>query len=499
MIKDLKTLKEFTKENVNFPVFGAGVYPFHRLGPEDFLPDYRIIALRRSLDGELIKKDIRVVSIEKSIGTKHIREPRNATTVIIHAKTKKYLDKFKRKDILVYKASTKMEKTCEENNWNLIASPTRFGKNLFENKITFKKQLQDLGISVPPGKMCAKEKLHYGHLLNAYGLPFVIQHPTKGGGKGTFFINSKEDFDKAYLKLEKPTRETFEGEVEEKPTDEVIVAKYIKGPSPSLTVCITKHGIISTGLQYQVLDIPELYNPEKGSGLFCGHDWTNSNFSENIQKQAYEITEKVGNLFKQNGYKGIFGLDFVMDEKEEKLYVVEANPRMLGSFPVLTMSQIISNTPPILAFHILEYLNIDYNIDINEINRLMRQKEKGSQMIMHNLLNRWSRIHKTVKPGIYQLDKNGKPKYLRPGYKLEHLKNKNEFAVVEGILIKKSHLSPNRRICRIISLNGVLENYKELTPWAKTVAQEMYKEFKIKRIRFIKLKKLFNPHFLAKG
>lgn len=499
MIKDLKTLRQFLKEKIRFPVFGAGVYAFHRLGPDDFLPDYRILSLRRSLDGNLIKKDIKCLFIEKSLGKKHIREPRNATTVIRHPKTKKYLGKFPRADILVYKTSSRMEKVCQANNWNLIASPIKFGKNLFENKIKFRKILEELNIPVPPGKICPVENLHYGHLMNAYGLPFVIQHPTKGGGKGTFFINNKEDFNKAYKKIKHPTRETFLGEKEEKPANEVIVAKHIQGPSPSITGCVTGQGILSTNPQYQILDMPELYNPEKGSGLFCGHDWTSSDFSENIKKQVYQITERIGNYFKKHNYKGIFGLDFVMDEESEKLYVTETNPRLLGSFPVISMAQIRNNEPAILAFHVLEHLNVDYQMDFKAINSLMRQKKQGSQMLLHNLLNRWARIHKTLKPGIYQLNKNNKIKFLRPGYKLQDLKKKSEFLITEGILIKKSHLSPNRRLCRILTLNKVLENYKELTPWAKTVAQEVYKGFKLKRIYFIKLRKLFFPNFLAKG
>ncbi|MBA7655191.1 hypothetical protein ES703_63090 [subsurface metagenome] len=384
-------------------------------------------------------------------------------------------------------------------NWNLIASPIKFCKNLFENKIKFRKILEQLGIPVPPGKICPVENLHYGHLMNAYGLPFVIQHPTKGGGKGTFFINNKEDFNKAYKKIKYPTRETFLGEKEEKPANQVIVAKHIQGPSPSITGCVTGQGILSTNPQYQILDMPELYNPEKGSGLFCGHDWTSSNFSENIKKQAYQITERVGNYFKKFGYKGIFGLDFVMDEESEKLYVTEANPRLLASFPTISMAQIYNNEPAILAFHVLEHLNINYQMNFKAINNLIRQKKQGSQMLLHNLLNCWARIHKTLRPGIYQLNKNNKIKFLRPGYKLQDLKKKSEFLITEGILIKKSHLSPNRRLCRILTLNRVLENYKELTPWAKTVAQEVYKGFKLKRIYFIKLRKLFFPNFLAKG
>lgn len=499
MIKDLQTLKQFLKENVNFPIFGAGVYTFHRLGPEEFLPDYRIISLRRSLDGELIKKDVKTLFIEKSLGTKHVKEPRNATTIIKHPKTKKYLSKFDKINILVYKTSSRMEKYCKENNWNLIAAPKRFGKKLFENKIRFRQILEKLNVPVPPGRISKVENLHYGHLMNSYGLPFVIQHPTKGGGKGTFFINSKEDFDNAYNKLKHPTRETYLGEKPEKPAEDVIIAKYIQGPSPSITGCVTRQGILSTNPQHQILDMPELYNPEKGSGLFCGHDWTSSEFSENIKNQACEIAEKVGNYFKKLGYKGIFGLDFVMDEQEEKLYVTEANPRLLASFPTITMVQLLNNEPPILAFHILEHLNIDYQMDLTAINNLMRQKKQGAQMLSHNLLGKWAKIRRSVKAGIYKLDKNNKLKFLREGYKLQHLKDKDEFIITEGILIKKSHLSPNRRICRILTLNKVLENYKELNPWAKTITEKIHKAFKLKPIPFIKLRKIFNPNLLAKG
>ncbi len=498
-IKDLKTLKKIFKTKIKFPIFGAGVYPFHRLGPESFVKDYRILALRRSLDSELIRRDIKIKSIEKSLGKKHIKQPRNATTVLDHSKIKKYLSKFKNVNILVYKRSKKMERVCNKNNWNLIAPPTRFGKDLFENKIKFRKILEELNIPRVPGKTTEAKKLHYGHLINSYGLPFVIQHPKKGGGKGTFFINNKDDFDQAYKKIKEPIKQTYLGEKKEKPASSVIVAKFIKGPSPSITGCVTKHGVLFTNLQHQILDIPQLYSPDKGSGLFCGHDWSFSRFSKEIEGQAYQMTKKIGNYFKKQGYKGIFGLDFIMDKSAKKLYVIEANPRLLGSFPVLPMVQLKNNEPPILGFHILEYLDIDYDIDIKNVNKLMQKDKKGAQMLLHNLNGKWSKITKNVRTGVYKLNKNGELKFLRPGYKLKHLKSKEEFLVTEGVLTKGSHLSPNRRLCRIITLNQVLEDYQKLNPWAQEITKKVYKTFGLKPIKFIKFKKIFTPNFLAKG
>lgn len=505
IVKNLQTLKELFQQ-IKTPIFGVGVYAFHRLGLEDIVSKYRILALRYSLDTKLIEENIRVFSLEKGMGTKHINEPRNATTMIARSqRIKKYLDKFENPALLVYKPSSKMESACQENNWLLMANPTSFGKELFENKIKFRKILQEIEVSVPAGKISSIDKLHYGHLMNKYGLPFVIQHPTRGGGKGTFFIHNQEDFKETLLKLKEEWDEL--GEKKIVPPTEVIVAKFIQGYSPSITGCVTKHGILSTNPQHQILDIPELYNPEKGSGLFCGHDWTSSRFSEKVCQQAYEYVEKIGQYFKQQGYRGIFGLDFVLSKKTEKLYVVECNPRIVASYPTLNMVQLLNNEPLILAFHVLEFLNpaenhgtsTDYQIEIEEINRLMRQEKTGAQMIVRNLTEHWARNHKQVKAGVYKLRKN-KLKYLRPGYDLKHLKDKEEFILTDGVSLKRSHFSPNRRLCRILTLEQVLDlDYKELNPWAKEVAKTVYQAFDMRPIRWIKIKKFFFPNFLAKG
>lgn len=498
IIRDLTTLKDFCR-TAKAHVFGAGVYAFYRLGPEELFPRYRLLALRDSLDTRLIRKEVKILSLEKGMGTKHIREPRNATTVIKHAKTAKYLASFSDPAILVRKTTAKMEAVCTARGWKLLANSYKFGKELFEDKIKFRKILEELDICVPSGRITSVDKLHYGHLMNKYGLPFVIQHPTKGGGKGTFFVSDQETFTSAVKKL-KATRDNSEWEEKAvTPPAKVIVSKFIDGPSPSLTGCVTRAGILSTNLQHQVLDVPELYNPDKGSGLFCGHDWSSAEFSEKTSEQAWETADKVGAYFKEMGYRGIFGLDFVMDKKTGRLYVTECNPRLLGSYPVLNMAQLLNQEPPILAFHILEFLDADYEMDVDDINRLMRQRKKGAQMILHNLTGRWARNHQQVKAGVYKLHKK-KLKYLRPGYDLKHLENKEEFLLAEGVPFKRSHFSPNRRICRILTLTGVLDKTcKELTPWAKEVAETVYQAFQMKPVRFIRFKKIFFPNLLAKG
>lgn len=507
MIHDLPSLKEFFKNNVKTPIFGVGVYAFDRVGLEDVIPDYHLLSLRYSLDTKIIEKNIRVFSLERGMGIKHINMPRNSTTVLAHPITKDYLSAFKAPALITYKSSSKMERICRDNGWTLVAPPIKFGKKLLEDKVKFRKILDQIGVRTPPGEIALVKNLGFHALEKKYGLPFVLQHPRRGGGKGTFFIKSQDDWHNAIEKLQAHEKEG-EKALEDVSRLEIIAAKYINGPSPSITGCVTRHGTISTCPQYQLIDIAQLYNPQKGSGLFCGHDWSSSNFSEHILDQAYSSVRKIGGYFKTLGYRGIFGIDFVLNENTKELYVTECNPRLLGSFPTLTMAQLLNNEPPIIAFHLLEYLNIDYEIDIENINTLMRQPKCGAQMFLHNLTGSWAKSRKRVRAGVYKLKskiKNKKLKtyyikFVRPGYSLNHIKDRNEFILTDGILRENSAYSPNRRLCRIITKSPVLsENKKTLTPWAARIAETVHEAFCLKKVRFVKLIRLFNHDYLAKG
>ena len=129
-----------------------------------------------------------------------------------------------------------------------------------------------------------------------------------------------------------------------------------------------------------------------------------------------------------------------------------------------------------LAFHLLEFLQADYEMDVEAVNKLVRGKKWGVQMILHNLYDKDVQNHKEVKPGVYKLE--GKNlKYLRIGYDLKHIKNSGEFIITEGIPFLNTTIETYRRLCRILTLDKVLDNYKELNAWAKEVAAKVYKEF----------------------
>lgn len=480
LIKDLPSLKKFFRK-INQPIFGAGVYAFNRLGPEEFLGNYKILSLYNSKDTNLIKKDIPIFCLEEKIGRK--LRPRNSSTLLCHSKTKKFLKKFRNPAVLLYKSSDKIEKLAKDNSWKILNNPFRFGKELFEDKIKFREILKKIRIEPTPGKVISFPNFLRSSLKEVekeFNLPFVIQYPKSGGGKGTFLVNNE----KALIKAKESLRE--------KPTKKIIIAKFIKGPSPSIVGCVTRFGVLSTRPQYQLLNIPLLYRRETGFGLFCGHDWSASIFSKKILIQAKEIVGKVGNYFKKLGYKGIFGLDFVLDQEDDKLYLTECNSRLLGSFPTLTMVQIENNEPPIIAFHLLEFLGIPYKINIERINNLMWQKKEGAQMFLHSPLGREGIVKGEVEAGIYkttynlqlttysQRVKNQNLEFLRQGYKFSHLRDKDEFLLTDGIQKKGIKIQPHPRLCRILTKKRVFNNsLNDITPETKNFVKLVLKKLKI--------------------
>lgn len=445
-IANFQDIKKIFKK-VKTPIFGASVYAFLRLGPENFIENYKLLSLYNSKETDLIKKDLPVFCLEEKI--KKRPRPRNSSSLLYHQETKKYVKKEtkgKKPLILIYKSSKRIKKIVKENNWQVAIAPSFFGKRLLEDKTKFRRILKKIKIEMPPGRIAPLSFLNYHKLKEMkkkFGFPFVIQHPGKGGGKGTFFIKNEKSFNtaKQYLRRQK--------------AKDIVIAKFIKGPSPSIVGCVTRYGILSTRLQYQICDEPLLNKKPRRGGLFCGHDWSSAIFSKNILGQAKEAVDKVGSYFKKIGYRGIFGLDFVLDKKTEKLYVVECNPRLVASFPVLTMIQIENGEMPIIAFHLLEFLRTPYKINIKKINSQMWQKKEGSQMFLHNPFQKRAIQKKGIEAGIYKKSKSKNIKFIREGYQFSQLKNKNEFLFTDGIQKEGSEFKGYQRI-RILSKKSII-------------------------------------------
>jgi len=343
---DLKEIQGLWPKGL--PVVGVGVTAFPRSALGYLLGDYKILCLLKTKDLKAINHLCLVVNLEKDLKTA-LPEKFNTAEILQLPEAKKWLID-NSKSLFLYKASTRSNRLAKELGLKVLSTPGEI-RMRFENKKEFRVEGEKAGINLVPGETLLVDDLNeekWGKYKESLGGKLVFQLPdyTVGGGFGTFFINSKDDFTE-FKDFVKRRREVREIKI-------VNVTKFIKGRQASITGCATKFGTVTSVLQTQIMDQPELAGLYGRSGVWLGHDWY-VRFSEKEQKSAEEQCQKWGEWMYKRGYKGIFGLDVVVD-KDGKVWPIECNSRYTGAFPVYTMMQIDRGEMPIDVWHLLEWM-----------------------------------------------------------------------------------------------------------------------------------------------
>jgi len=448
----------------------VGVNAFNRTGPEHLYDNYQIIALKDSEEDQYISKLCSIFNLARETGKDFSQAKMNAETILSQPLAVDFINKqSKPSSILLYKSRKSFEKLIADNGWQLLNAKSEIADK-FENKTYFRGIMEEIKTGLIPGQIALARDLGYDQLAGQYG-KFVVQEPKGSGGKGTYFINSKQDFIKVV------------DQVNKNKVDKVLITKFIKGFSPSITACATKWGVFYARPQMQALDIKEVISEQRGSGQFCGHEWGDTDLiNEEVAKQASLIAKQVGEKLFQAGYRGVFGLDLLVDQDTKQVYVIECNPRFLGTFPSITSLQIKNNQIPIIALHLAEFLDLEIDWQIDPGKELANIIQ-GSQLIIYNKEDKLKQVQGNVKPGVYSFE-NNELKYIREGYDFLALDNPSEFVITDGMPKTGAKVKGWGRICRILFNDKILADpiNNQLTDKTKMVVKKIYQELNLKNI-----------------
>jgi hypothetical protein len=379
----------------------------------------------------------------------------------------------KKKRVAIYtmRPSKKTKDLCRENNWVLASTPLPlFDK--YSNRVRFYELLEQCGldrniIHIKYGELSEKKKDFFK------GKQIVVQAlGEEGGGKGTFFFDYSQ-INQIEVRIKERLPEIDEN-------SELIVSDFHQGPVMSITACVTqKEGVLVLNPQFQLIDIEEVVKAkDNAQGVFCGHDWSLAkNLPNYLINDARAMAEKTGNLLKEEGYRGIFGIDFIWDQKSDKIIPIEMNPRILGTFPTQVQLQIQNREVPLAAFHLLECLDIDYSIKDRSICESGNDYE-GSHLLLFNFLGRDIVFNKSLKAGVYKVEKSGELCFLRPGFELSDIvDSREEFILTDGVPIKGGAIKKNKKILKIMAKRGIsTEKGKKLNQWGKRVVSAVQEE-----------------------
>ncbi len=231
------------------------------------------------------------------------------------------------------------------------------------------------------------------------GTDLVVQSAFGDSGHTTFFISNEAEYAKH--------AEEIEGE------NEVKIMKRINCRGATMEACATKSGTLVGPLLTEVVGRREL-TPYKGG--WCGNEIFPGAFSEKIRNKARDMAYRFGNQLIKEGYRGYFDLDFLIDAKDNEVYLGELNPRICGASSITNHSAFAYADAPLFLFHLLEFSGLKYKIDVEELNARWAQKDfidSWSQLVMKSTDKTVDIVTNAPPTGIYRMALDGTVSYDR--------------------------------------------------------------------------------------
>ena len=218
--------------------------------------------------------------------------------------------------VIVYKNTSHIERICEKNGWQLL-NPSAQLASTIEEKVSQSSWLKDLNELLPPHFIRTLKDVVYE------GVPVIVQFNRAHSGTGTQLISSADELAKLQEKF---------------PDRPVRISEYIKGPVFTSNNIVHQDGVICGQLSYQITGLsPFTDNPF----ATIGNDWgiVPEMLSKEEMQQCKDIAQKVGEHMQKDGYRGLFGIDLILDPQNKKLFLLEINARQPASVPYESMLQ----------------------------------------------------------------------------------------------------------------------------------------------------------------
>ncbi len=237
--------------------------------------------------------------------------------------------------LLVFKNLLKIEKLAKKHHLEILMPESHF-VNLLEDKINFVDFCHDHALPILPTRI---RELNLVHFVE----PIVVQTRRGHAGESTFFVKSNRELDALKRKIGDWT---------------IKITPLRKLPTFSLNFCVTRAGIFTTQPFFQITGDPRL-NPLPGGTGGIDFGMAAKMLSEKSLERISALVELVGNALMKIGYRGIAGIDFLVDEKKHHIFLLELNPRLLSNLGFVTKKQAEIEEIPLLTIHLLEMLGED--------------------------------------------------------------------------------------------------------------------------------------------
>lgn len=390
-------IKEFFKANET-PIYFISATNFNLLGMDEWVSNFKFISHIDCFEGQhpnVFSPSTEIPHDEfqsiEDINNYLLQHPE----VLSYIRSRSVNGKMGKALFLMFDEKTEM--LAKEIGLD-VCFPSSALRTFLDNKVNTNRIAEKAGVACVPNVLSAVSS--YTHLLEItphLGNDLVIQTPFGDSGHTTFFIANESDFEKYKTEI------TSEKEVK--------IMKRINCFGTAIEGCVTQHGTLVVPLMTELVGFKEL-TPYKGG--WCGNEIFPNAFNEILREKAKKFTRQFGDQLSKEGYKGYFELDFLIDKDNGEVYLGELNPRVSGVSSLTNHAKFAMTDVPLFLFHLLEWLDIAYTIDVDELNKrwtLAENMDSWSQLIIKHTRATLELAIKAPASGIWEMKKNGNLNY----------------------------------------------------------------------------------------
>lgn len=357
---------------------------------------------------------------------------------------------------IAYRASPRLESWAKRALGKLIiAAPPAAIVSEFDDKFLCYDALLTAGVAVPKGRIIDPTKSSYRDLSQEFGPRLVLKRQLGASGSGTCFASSDQDYAEACMLMQ---------------TSQMLVTEFVEGPSLNIHAVVGANDVLVSAPSVQLVGIP--YCTDRDA-VYCGNDFSAvQQISETTRARISEETKKIAELMRQQGYRGIFGVDFI--GTDERVVALDVNPRFQGSSSLLTQAEINAGIIPTSLYHLLQFVG-----GLPEPIQGIRDDSSstslsGSQLILHSLDDQPRVVANTLEPGGYSMAANGNILFQRSGLSLLDMLPPDEFIVTCGVPRIGTVVEPGAPLVKIITSGSVLApDLQRLDPLVETIVRRV--------------------------
>ncbi|MGZ3866908.1 MAG: biotin carboxylase [Bacteroidia bacterium] len=281
-----------------------------------------------------------------------------------------------------------------------VCFPSAQLRSFLDNKVNTNRTAEKAGVACVPYVLSnVKSYDHLREVSSKLGEQLVVQTPFGDSGHTTFFISNEEEFNAHKDEILKER--------------EVKIMKRINCYGTAIEGCVTQYGTLVAPLMTELVGFKEL-TPYKGG--WCGNEIYPNAFNADIREKAKKYTQQFGDQLRKEGYKGYFELDFLIDKDNGEIYLGELNPRVSGVSSLTNHAKFAMDDVPLFLFHMLEWMDIPYTINVNElVDRWAKAEsmDSWSQLVIKHTRKTLELATAAPESGIWEMKNNETIKFKK--------------------------------------------------------------------------------------